>query len=147
MKLPQQSGGLHTANTDLMAVEYDLELLKILELSSDLQPADRRVGARAEQHGDSPRVSRFDAELRVKLCAQLKGRTRPLLVAAYDKSSVGVEKAVEAGDKPYGEIAKFSKFLLKCKEVYWELGDLLGRFEQTSFAAIIGALTIIRHVN
>ena len=33
-----------------------------------------------------------------------------------------------------GEIAKFSKFLVKCKEAYWELGDLLGRFEQTAIA-------------
>jgi hypothetical protein len=33
-----------------------------------------------------------------------------------------------------GEIAKFSKFLLKCKQAYWELGDLLGRFEQTAIA-------------
>jgi hypothetical protein len=34
-------------------------------------------------------------ELRVKLRAQLKGRIRPLIVAAYDRSSVSVEKAVE----------------------------------------------------
>ncbi len=33
-----------------------------------------------------------------------------------------------------GEISKFSKFLLKCRQAYWELGDLLGRFEQTAIA-------------
>jgi hypothetical protein len=33
-----------------------------------------------------------------------------------------------------GDIAKFSKFLLTCKQAYWELGDFLGRFEQTSIS-------------
>jgi hypothetical protein len=33
-----------------------------------------------------------------------------------------------------GDIEKFSSFVRKCQGVYWELGDLLGRFEQTAIA-------------
>jgi hypothetical protein len=32
------------------------------------------------------------------------------------------------------EIEQFSKLLVKCKDAYWELGDLLGRLEQTAIA-------------
>jgi hypothetical protein len=156
---------LHTANIDLMAVEYDLELLKILDSLPTFSPLIVELALERNNMAIPNAYLDLTPELRVKLRAQLKGRIRPLIVAAYDKSSVSVEKAVEEmtgklfslhnvreilplvqalrlppenaieSDLVYnGEIAKFSKFLLKCKEAYWELGDLLGRFEQTAIA-------------
>ena len=232
---------LHTANIDLMAVEYDMELLKILDALPTFSPLIVELALERNNMTIPNTYLDLTPELRVKLRAQLKGRIRPLIVAAYDKSSVSVEKAVEdmtgklfslhnvreilplvqalqlppenaieflsswigityfeyeysmiqnhlkefavwlskssylnehisVREKDYadalvrqikdrlsidwkriyalsneyretysdlvynGEIAKFSKFLLKCKHAYWELGDLLGRFEQTPIA-------------
>ena len=34
----------------------------------------------------------------------------------------------------HGEVREFREFLLNCEESYWELGDRLGRFEQTTLA-------------
>jgi hypothetical protein len=31
-----------------------------------------------------------------------------------------------------GEVKPFSEFLLECRSMYWEMGDVLGRFEQTT---------------
>jgi hypothetical protein len=33
-----------------------------------------------------------------------------------------------------GDICRFTTFLVRCRDAYWELGDLLGRFEQTAIA-------------
>jgi hypothetical protein len=224
-----------------MAVEYDLELLKILDSLPTFSPLIVELALERNNMTIPHAYLDMTPELRVRLRAQLKGRIRPLIVAAYDKSSVSVEKAVEDmtgklfslhnvreilplvqalrlppenaieflsswigityfeyeysmiqnhlkefavwlskstyvnehicvrerdcadalvrqikerlsidwkriyalsneyrdtySDLVYnGEIAKFSKFLLKCKQAYWELGDLLGRFEQTAIA-------------
>jgi hypothetical protein len=232
---------LHTTNIDLMAVEYDLELLKILDSLPTFSPLIVELALERNNMTIPHTYLDLTPELRVKLRAQLKGRIRPLIVAAYDRSSVSVEKAVEdmtgklfslhnvqeilplvqalrlppenaieflsswigityfeyeysmiqnhlkefavwlskstymnehisVRERDYadalvrqikerlsidwkriyalsdeyrdtysalvynGEIAKFSKFLLKCKQAYWELGDLLGRFEQTAIA-------------
>lgn len=232
---------LQTSNIDLLAVEYDLEILKILDSLPTFSPLIVELALERNNMTIPSAYLDLTPELRVKLRAQLKGRIRPLIVAAYGQSSVGVEKAVEdmtgklfslhnvreilplvqalrlppenaveflsswigityfeyeysmiqnhlkefatwlskssyltentsARDREYvdslvlhikerlsadwkriyalsdeyretysnlvynGEIAKFSKFLLKCRQAYWELGDLLGRFEQTAIA-------------
>ena len=224
-----------------MAVEYDMELLKILDALPTFSPLIVELALERNNMTIPNTYLDLTPELRVKLRAQLKGRIRPLIVVAYDKSSVSVEKAVEdmtgklfslhnvreilplvqalrlppenaieflsswigityfeyeysmiqnhlkqfavwlskssylnehisVREKDYadalvrqikdrlsidwkriyalsnayretysdlvynGEIAKFSKFLLKCKQAYWERGDLLGRFEQTAIA-------------
>jgi hypothetical protein len=232
---------LHAMNIDLTAVEYDLELLKILDSLPTFSPLIVELALKRNNTTIPNMYLDLTPEVRAKLRAQLKGRIRPLIVAAYDRSSVSVEKAVEdmtdrffslhdAGQIPplvqalrlppenavellsswigvtyfeyeysmiqnhlkefavwlsksthmdehvsvrdkdhahalvrqikerlsidwkrvyalsneyretysdfvyNGAVDKFSKFLLKCKEAYWELGDLLGRFEQTTTA-------------
>ncbi len=232
---------LQTANIDFMAVQYDLEILKILDSLPTFSPLIVELALERNNMRIPSAYLDLTPELRVKLRAQLKGRIRPLIIAAYSQSSTGTEKAVDdmtaklfslhnaheilplvqalrlppenaveflsswigityfeyeysmiqnhlkdfamwlskasyltdyvsARHKEYieslthhikkrlstdwkriyalsdeyretysslvhdGEIDKFSGFLLKCKQAYWELGDLLGRFEQTAIA-------------
>ena len=86
---------LHTANMDLMAVEYDLELLKVLDSLPTFSPLIVELALERNNMTIPNAYLDLTPELRVKLRGQLKGRIRPLIVAAYDKSSVSVEKAVE----------------------------------------------------
>lgn len=232
---------VHAKNIGLTAMERDLEVLRTLDSLPTFSPLIVELAFERNNMTIPSAYVDLTPELRNKLRAQLKGRIRPLIVAAYDRSSISVEKAVEemtnklfylknireilplvqalhlepknaaeflsswigvtyfeyeysmlqahlkefAGwlakppciseytlarninymyslidiiksklridwkrisqlsneyreayhDLVYdGEITKFSNFLGKCKYAYWELGDLLGRFEQTVIA-------------
>src|SRR5512134_1048913 len=86
---------LQTTNMDLLAVEYDSEILKILDSLPTFSPLIVELALERNNMAIPSAYLDLTPELRVKLRAQLKGRIRPLIVAAYDRSSVSVEKAVE----------------------------------------------------
>jgi hypothetical protein len=86
---------LQTANMNLLAVEYDLGILKILDSLPTFSPLIVELALERNNIAIPSAYLDLTPELRVKLRAQLKGRIRPIIVAAYDRSSASVEKAVE----------------------------------------------------
>jgi hypothetical protein len=86
---------LQTENVDPLAVEYDLEILKILDGLPTFSPLIVELAFERNNMTIPGAYLDLTPELRAKLRAQLKGRIRPLIVAVYNRSSVSVEKAVE----------------------------------------------------